>query len=349
MVLKYLYLFSLITLTICDYEDYFPNGQLNNVLACAKDKVCVPLDCCPEIANLLMDDTLPVHRFRQAVCGYSGINPKVCCNNPTDIVNFGAIPNEHKSENIRQRQCGYSLVKSDYAGIGSYPFLARIGFINLDDGEIKYSCSGAIINERTVVTTASCALATSDDYKIHSVLIGEYDTKTDPDCNSLFCAHRTTSHNISYIIKHPGYRAETFDKNIALIRLNESIDFSLTAMPVCYSERPYVSTGVNTVLVGWGKLLNTKDITEQGIVPMKILPLQDCEDYLMQGLTVELCAMGPQEPCSGYSGSPLLYRERECYTLIGLLSHGTSCDSNRNTPSAFVSIRKYAQWITENS
>lgn len=34
-------------------------------------------------------------------------------------------------------------------------------------GEIKYSCNGVIVNERTVLTTATCALAKSDRYKLY--------------------------------------------------------------------------------------------------------------------------------------------------------------------------------------
>lgn len=37
---------------------------------------------------------------------------------------------------------------------------------DLCDGSIKYPCTGTILNERTVLTTATCALANSDDYKL---------------------------------------------------------------------------------------------------------------------------------------------------------------------------------------
>lgn len=59
-----------------------------------------------------------------------------------------------------------------------------------------------------------------------SVLIGEYNTESDPDCNELFCGRETSSHDISYVIKHPGYDAATFSNNVALLRLKKAIDFT---------------------------------------------------------------------------------------------------------------------------
>lgn len=58
------------------------------------------------------------------------------------------------------------------------------------------------------------------------MLIGEYNTESDPDCNKLFCGHSISSHDISYVIKHPGYDAASFSNNVALLRLKEAINFT---------------------------------------------------------------------------------------------------------------------------
>lgn len=63
-------------------------------------------------------------------------------------------------------ECGKSLLRSNVDVVGRYPFVARIGFIGFD-GDIRYSCAGVIINERTILTTASCALAKSANYKLY--------------------------------------------------------------------------------------------------------------------------------------------------------------------------------------
>lgn len=56
--------------------------------------------------------------------------------------------------------------------------------------------------------------------------------------------------------------------------------------------------------------------TTQQSLQLKLVPKQQCSDYLNQGLSVELCATGSCEPCSGYSGSPMLYKYADTYFLV---------------------------------
>ena len=84
------------------------------------------------------------------------------------------------------------------------------------------------------------------------MLVGEFNTDTDPDCN-------TQKINISYVIKHPNYRSDTYANNIAMLRLKESIQYTVTAQPVCLLPRDgYVNVEMNPILVGWGKLASQK-------------------------------------------------------------------------------------------
>ncbi|XP_044009406.1 phenoloxidase-activating enzyme 1-like [Aphidius gifuensis] len=255
---------------------------------------------------------IQVHRFRQAVCGYVGINPKVCCNSPREMENFYPTNFDSKSE------CGKSLVKSNIVTIGSYPFIARIGFINLNNGIVNYTCTGTIINERTILTTASCALETHQDYILHSVLLGEFDTNTNPDCNIIFCAHCTKSYNVSFVIKHPNYNPQTLARNIALIRLDEAVSFTLTIQPICYSTRQLITVGSLSLLVGWGKAsIDQDEITnEQRALPMELLPIGHCTEFVDKGINVEMCAIGQQVPCSNFNGSPLIRRDENAYELV---------------------------------
>lgn len=55
--------------------------------------------------------------------------------------------------------------------------------------------------------------------------------------------------------------------------------------------------------------------TQQSL-QLKLVPKQQCSDYSSHGLSVELCAKGNCEPCSGYSGSPLLYKYADTYFLV---------------------------------
>lgn len=49
---------------------------------------------------------------------------------------------------------------------------------------------------------------------------------------------------------------------------------------------------------------------------MRIVPTEECMNYYNQGSTVELCTIGDEEPCSGYNGSPLLFKYGDTYFLV---------------------------------
>ncbi|XP_066589102.1 phenoloxidase-activating enzyme 1-like [Prorops nasuta] len=325
-------------------------------LSCSDDKKCIYLEECQDIVFLMYRNELPLHRFKQAICGYDGSKPKVCCGfgaitNYPDYSSYPGYP-ESTSTSLNQPtidcNCGKSLIQSDLNTLGSYPFLARIGFINILTGETKYPCTGTILTNRTILTTASCVLTNAANYKLRNVLIGEYDISTDPDCNSLFCGHKAQKYDISYIIKYPTYDSENYQNNLALIRLKKSIDFTVTAQPICLLSNA-INPGNNAILTGWGKFSRGKKSSDvQSGFSMTILPSAECRYFAEKGLCVDTCAIGNHEPCSGFNGSPLIHKHLDTYFLAGILSYGSKCETSMNHPTVFLSIPQYNSWIREN-
>ncbi|XP_076237918.1 venom protease [Calliopsis andreniformis] len=335
-------LFVSLLLSVFEESQGFLNEYPSSSISCPNNKPCAFIEDCSVIVDLMSQNLLPIHRFRQAICGYSNTRVRVCCDAGSNVANPVFTQDDAyfaKSNSVLE--CGKSFLQSYTSTIGAYPFVARIGFRSVS-GEVKYPCSGVIINERTILTTASCALAKSEDYKLYSVLVGEFNTESDPDCS-------TQKLNISYVIKHPNYQADTFANNIAMLRLKEPIRYTVTAQPVCLVPRDNYINPSNSVLVGWGKLSSQKVRScEQQALKMRVLPNQECSSYYSQGLSVELCAIGNEMPCSGYSGSPLLYKYGDAYFLLGILSYGSNCDSVTNFPSVFVNVQRYTRWMLEN-
>lgn len=94
----------------------------------------------------------------------------------------------------------------------------------------------------------------------------------------------------------------------------------MTVQPICYSDQQYIPIGSTSMLVGWGKLSKQQqESTQQQSLPMKILRVQDCAEFIKRQLQVELCAIGYQDPCSGYSGSPMISRDGSGYTVVRFL------------------------------
>ncbi|XP_076287642.1 venom protease [Lasioglossum baleicum] len=331
---------------IAQSQSFFSDPYGTNSISCPEGRVCIFLENCPAIANLMNQNLLHIHRFRQAICGYDNVKVKVCCDSFSDsgIANPVFAPGDdsffRRSNSILE--CGKSSVGyNNFNTLGAYPFVARIGFCGVT-GETKYPCSGVIVNERTVLTTATCALTNNDEYRLNFALVGEFNAETDPECSS-------RKHNISYIIKHPHYQANTFANNIAMLRLREPIQYTETVQPICLPPKDMNPTD-DSVLVGWGKLSRQKiKSCQQQSFKMRIVSTQECSSYYTRGYSVEICAMGDEMPCSGYSGSPLLYKYGDTYYLLGILSYGSNCNSAADDyPSVFVDVQRYIRWILEN-
>ncbi|CAK9828023.1 Phenoloxidase-activating factor 1 [Anthophora retusa] len=314
-----------------------------NSINCPNDKKCTFIEHCTGISNLMDQNLLPIHRFRQAICGYENTKTKVCCDVDSNIMNplYTQKDSGLLSRSYLVPECGKSFVHGDVNSAGMYPYVVRIAFKS-NTGEMKYPCSGAILSQYTILTTASCALAKTSNYKLDSVLVGEFNAETDPNCN-------IQKVNISYVIKHPHYQADNFVNNIAMLRLKEPIKYTVTAQPVCLPPRDkYVNVGVSSTLIGWGKLANQKvKACKQQSLRMRILSNEECMNFYNQA-AIELCAIGDEMPCSGYNGSPLLVTYDNTNILLGILSYGSDCSINTNFPSVFVNVQKYIRWILEN-
>lgn len=82
------------------------------------------------------------YRLRQAVCGYDGTRMKICCS----VDNYSERPiytNQDAyltyTQSSSKSQCGRSLIRNNIDNLGSYPFVARIGFTS------KYLCEMLVL------------------------------------------------------------------------------------------------------------------------------------------------------------------------------------------------------------
>ncbi|CAH0551632.1 unnamed protein product [Brassicogethes aeneus] len=341
---------DLLTLAGALREQYknIPNQPSKRSTFCPASSQCVPLTSCPILNNIIDNQCVLSDRIAELGCGYQG-SGLVCCpqiNDPNTI---------SPSSVVDGQKCGGSQVKGDgYDGIGAFPWVVRIGFRNVLTGEVKYPCTGSIINNRVILTAAHCALAKADNFKLFTVRIGEWNTNSEIDCGQEFCGLPVQDLAISHVIVHPGYQKQTYRNNIALIVVRSQINYTVTAQPICLPE-PWSVTSNNGLLVGWGKTAGQIDTPpNQQALALPIINIQQCANVYGKTLPVteeQVCAGGQlgNDACSGFGGAPLLVKHGDTFYQVGILSFGSDQCGASGVPSVYTNIKKYVLWIRENS
>lgn len=92
-----------------------------------------------------------------------------------------------------------------------------------------------------MLTAAHCIVSVPKVWELIKVRIGEWNTKTDPDCvmctsldcSTEQCAPKVIFNNITKKIVHPGYTEKNHFDDIALLRLEDKVHFNRYISPVC--------------------------------------------------------------------------------------------------------------------
>ncbi|XP_037024594.1 chymotrypsin-like protease CTRL-1 [Bradysia coprophila] len=326
-----------------DLDDIQTNAYLRSTCDGLND--CVPLSECLALQYHVAKACYSGDR--SIYCGISEHEPYVCCpRNRFEKVN----------------SCGRNLVSGQhYKGLGAFPFVARIGFKNTNTASLAYPCAGSIISRRVILTAAHCALAKADGHRLSSVRIGEYDTQTDPDCQSGFCAPPVVNHAISHVIVHPDYVSGQYHHDIALVVLKTPLNYTVAAQAIClHPDRENLVVGKRVVVVGWGKLSTSNiRLPDMQFLEVPLTPWETCLNVygstgaLDSPKSVDgqwMCAGGEsKDACQGFGGAPLVFRENGLFKQIGIMSFGSDNCGARKTPSVYTSVSHFYKWIQDNS
>ncbi|XP_018563532.1 brachyurin [Anoplophora glabripennis] len=212
-------------------------------------------------------------------------------------------------------------------------------------------CGGSLISSNYVLTAAHCAIAiTTVD-----VILGAHNVTVAEDSQVYLTG--------TEVILHENYNLVTFQNDIALIKLSESVTLNDYIQTVPLPSRNDANKTYDDEIVtsiGWGL---TKDLdhtpTLRDISPVlryvevEVHDLDDCRDYYNRNIynityvtSLNICTSGYRNKgtCSGDSGGPLILNGVQ----IGLVSIGTTlCELC--SPSVFTDLGKHLDWIVEHS
>nr|XP_036214104.1 trypsin zeta-like [Bactrocera oleae] len=130
--------------------------------------------------------------------------------------------------------CGYSneeirIVGGRPTGINQYPWMARIVY----DG--KFHCGGSLLTKEYVLTAAHCVKKLRKS-KIR-IIFGDHDQHITSESKAIQRA-------VSAIIKHRNFNPDSYNNDIALLKLRKPMTFSKIIKPVCLPRFNYDPAGI---------------------------------------------------------------------------------------------------------
>lgn len=125
---------------------------------------------------------------------------------------------------------------------GQFPFIVSLRSIKRDSNETRptHFCGGSILNERWILSAAHCMSYGENNTFVQ---VGAHHVLTDG-----------VQHTVRRIISHTGYDSTLLFHDIALLELNEPVQFNRYARPIAV-ETKFIGAGENATIAGWGRIV----------------------------------------------------------------------------------------------
>ncbi|KAK5607888.1 hypothetical protein CRENBAI_009415 [Crenichthys baileyi] len=252
---------------------------------------------------------------------------------------------------------------------------------NLDqNSDWQLVCSGALVNQRSLVVAAHCVTELGKVYPVDTatikVVVGKHyrnDQRESKGPQHL---------RVGSIVVHPNYDPYILDSDIAVIKLLDKARIGEKVLPLCLSENQEEEvTSGQGVVTGWSPLqdssLGLNEKARVGLVHLAdIVPCE--QQYARNGVPVSvtdnmLCASqkpdyGPSNICPSDTGGILLLpasagnqvsynskhsqvqgQNKGSWSLLGLVSFGYDqgeCDPELYT--VYTRVANFKDWIESN-
>ncbi|XP_067386246.1 chymotrypsinogen B-like [Emydura macquarii macquarii] len=227
---------------------------------------------------------------------------------------------------------GYArIVNGEEAVPGSWPWQ-----VSLQETSGWHFCGGSLVSERWVVTAAHCGVTRSN-----VVVLGEHDRSSSQETVQRLA--------VQQVFTHPQYNTNTNANDIALIKLATAAQLGRTVAPVCLAAAgEQYPSGLLCVTTGWGRTrynaLSTPSKLQQTALPL--LTNAACQSYWGSSILDSMICAGAagSSSCMGDSGGPLVCQESGVWTLVGIVSWGSSrCATT--VPAVYGRVSVLRDWV----
>ncbi|XP_017074628.1 melanization protease 1 [Drosophila eugracilis] len=218
-------------------------------------------------------------------------------------------------------------------------------------------CSVVIINELHVLTTATCVKRfknRSGDTKAVAML-GVWNEDDSPDeelaCNEKdFCVPGPKLYKVVEIKVHPQSDRDTGDNDLAILRLEKTVEWSAWIQPICLqgSSEPETLTNRNLHYSGFNN-----DGTNKGKGLSMTVSTRKCKQLTSSSVFFpvnQLCGY-PVKRTKFYPGSALMDIDVRSdkphnFYLVAILVRNV--DAGQATTQVYQNVRRARSWIMEN-
>lgn len=251
--------------------------------------------------------------------------------------------------------CGYRnvtgtrIVGGTESERAEWPWMAALGYET--DGEIEFQCGGALITDRHVLTAAHCIFGKDN---LNWARIGDHDLANETDVD--------TAKNYRVVERrlHEQYNTRTFANDIAILVLEEPVEFNFARHTVCLpfnenmkkldldDKKPFIA--------GWGAVRYRGAASAKLLhAQVRVVPQKRCTRRYkkFKQITITknvLCARSPgRDACQGDSGGPMMFPapDGDYWYTIGVVSFGYKCADPR-VPGVYTRVTEYLDWIMDH-
>ncbi|KFV48131.1 Coagulation factor X, partial [Gavia stellata] len=205
----------------------------------------------------------------------------------------------------------------------------------------EWFCGGTILNECFILSGAHCVNQSKDLW----VLVGMVDKEKEEPSRAM--------HGVEKIIAHAEFNTETFDNNVALLKLKEPITFSEHVVPACLPEEDFANdilvNQTSGIVSGFGNTVeHAWPVKRMKVLQIPYVDRDTCKLALRMPVTENMFCAGydkdGKDVCQGDGGGPHVTKYNGTYFVTGIISWGGGC-GRQGKYGVYTNLSKFLPWV----